>query len=119
MSLNKYLILILVPSLSSLIVAQNVVEKLNGMFLVPIREKTEGLACTTIGHLFNAINQYGVPEQGNVSIPNNAPFPIWHFQKGLPKGYTEPIFIHSCPRDNTLQRMFSGGPGHSLLCSNA
>lgn len=120
MSVHKYSVFITLLFLShSLPISESLQKKLNVMFLAPTHHSAQEVNTTTIGHLFNAINQYGVPEQGNVSIPNNRHFPVWRFQKGLPKGYTEPIFIHSCPRDNTLQRMMSGGAGHSLLCSNA
>lgn len=118
MSINKYFLFILLPFLhNGLSACQHTVAKLNTMFLTPL-PKDDGANTMTIGTLFTQINKHGVPASGTVEIKTLPESMFWHYEKGLPKNLTGTIFIHSCPRDGTWQRIISSEAGHSLLCCN-
>lgn len=95
-------------------------ENLNTVYLWPSVHKVSiPQKLKTIPEWFEKIKQDGFPLQGFVSCPARTSQPLWQFQKGVPAGFTEPIFIHSSPRDATLDRMINGRTGHSFRCTNS
>lgn len=74
---------------------------------------------TTIPELFMYVNKKQVvPNQATVLVSENKSIPIWGFKKGLPKNVTTPIFINSGPRNDVIGRIFHGGKGNGIRCSN-
>ncbi len=94
------------------------IENLNTQTLNPATA-INGQKVKYIADWFETIKKKGIPNQGIAYVPTNKLSSCWQFKKGIPSGQKEPIFIHSCPRDNFKGRLIHGRTGHSFRCTNA
>jgi len=97
-------------------------QSLNVLTLFPKKKTAKNITTMAkiIPKLFEQIKKSGkLPKNGTLVSSSNKQLPIWSIDKNLPTGLTEPIFIHSGPRDDTKGRMWYGSKGHSFKQINA
>ncbi len=122
MFFKKYSLFAAFLSLFSLsLIAQNpdlTLENLNALTLNATASIT-GKKVKYIPQWFEAMKKKGIPSQGVAFVPTSKKSSFWEFKKGIPSNQKEPIFIHSCPRDDFKDRLINGRTGHSFRCTHA
>lgn len=97
----------------------SMLDTINVCYLYPTLDQDVSSPTTTIPELFTYINKKEiVPNQATVTVAENKSIPTWGFKKGLPQGLNTPIFINSGPRNDVLGRLFHGGKGNGVRCTN-
>lgn len=97
----------------------SMLETSNVCYLYPAADEPTTKPSTTIPELFAYINKKEiVPEQATVVVDTNKSIPTWGFKKGIPQGLQTPIFINSGPRNDVIGRLFHGGKGNGVRCTN-
>lgn len=91
---------------------------LNTVTLRPI-SPVSGQKSKSIADWFEVMKKKRIPARGIASVSTCNLSKVWEFKKGIPNNQKEPIFIHSCPRDDFKGRLVYGRNGHSFRCTNA